>query len=340
MQSRRASLGKKLLSTMLKENIEEIRPKIGVKITYPEAENILKINSEKAAELLNELWEEGYLIRTYHSTVYSCPFDGTTQIRPKIVCRECKSDNVERVELIEHLGKGHVDIESRFLKDGKYVCPVCNKTLNTIGVDYRKPGKAYHCLSCNALNPEPIVKWVCTTSGHTFTLEEATSTRVHSYSLNPDKVEELEGKGDLEIDVFQKIEQYVMEENSVPSEIIQQVAKIFRVRNYDVKTNYKVKGTSGKLHSVEIFAIKNRETVICIGFIQDPDTARETIDKFQSVVSDIETTRAILIAAQTLDQSILDYARENKLSVVDGADIYEAIEKLEMLMDIEEIISP
>ena len=131
-----------------------------------------------------------------------------------------------------------------------------------------------------------------------------------------------------------------MEENSVPSETIQQVTKIFRVRNYDVKTNYKVKGTSGKLHSVEIFATKNRETVICIGFIQDPDTARETIDKFQSVVSDIETTRAILIAAQTLDQSILDYARENKLSVVDGADIYEAIEKLEMLMDIEEIISP
>jgi predicted Zn-ribbon and HTH transcriptional regulator len=339
MHVRRVSYKEKLLSTLLKDNIQTITPKIGAKISYPQIENALNINSEKAIELLNELWEEGYLLRTFHSIVYSCPYDGTTHLRPKLVCPECKSEDIERVELVEHLGQGHVDIEKKFLKDGKYVCPVCNKTLKTIGVDYRKPGNAYHCLSCNALNPEPLRLWACILSGHTFTPEEAGSTRVYSYNLNPDKVEELQQRREPEVDVFQKIEQYVMEESpSTPLDTIQQVAKIFRVRNYDVRVRYITEESLGKRHAIDIYASKKPDVVIIIGFILDPEKARETIDNFLSVVNDIETTRAILVAVPTLDQPVIDYARENKLSVVDGVDIYEAIEKLEMLMDIEEII--
>jgi hypothetical protein len=332
---------RKLLFSLLKGEIETITPRTSGNVSYPQVESLLKLNRENTLELLGALWEEGYLLRVFNSTIYSCPNDGSTSLRPKVVCPKCRSEDIDRVELVEHLGQGHIDIERRFLKDGKYVCPVCNKTLKTIGVDYRKPGPAYHCLSCNTVHSEPLILWACIQSGHVFTIEDASSTKIYSYSLNPDRVEELQQIEDAPTpeDVYEKIENYSMNENGVSMEFTQQVADVFRIRSYNVNIGHTLKGTSGKKHVLDIYATKPDRTTIIIGFLTDTGNTLEYIEKLSSTATDIKATRVVLIAVPTIDYSATEYARGKGLSVIDGSDAYEATEKLELLMDIEELVA-
>ena len=331
---------KKLLSSLLEGDIETIIPRIGANVSHPQVEFLLKLNRERTIELLENLWEEGYLTRAFHSNIYACPHDGTTSLRPKVVCPKCRSEDLDRVELMEHLGQGHIDIERKFLKNGKYVCPVCNKTLKTIGVDYRKHGSAYYCLSCSTLHSEPLKLWECN-SGHAFTLEEATSTKIYSYSLNPDKVEELQQMVEKPPpeDVFQTIEHYVMEEDGAPMELTRQIAEIYRLRGYDVKTIHTLEGVSGKKHTFDIYATKPGGVAIVVGFLIDLENATEYITKLSSATTDAKATHVILIAVPTLNYSMINYARVKGASVIDGVDMIEVAEKLELLLDIDELVA-
>jgi len=331
---------RKLLSSLLRGDVETITPKMGVNISYPQIEALMKLNRERTIELLETLWEEGYLTRSFHSTIYSCPHDGTISLRLKIVCPKCRSEDIDRVELMEHLGQGHIDIERRFRKNGKYVCPVCNKTLKTIGVDYRKLGYAYHCLSCNTLHSEPLKLLACIQSGHVFTLEEAIAKKIYSYSLNPDRINELqliEEKSPPE-DVFKRIENFILEEDSPPIELIQYIAEIYRLRSYDVKTHQVLEGASGKKHRVDIYATKPSGSTIIVGFLRNTEKATDYINNLSIVAEDIKTSRVLLIAIPTIDLSIIAYARTKGLSVIDGVDVLDVAEKLELKLDIEELV--
>ena len=330
----------KLLAALMRGEIESITPKIGSHISYPQVEALLKVNTEKAIQILEELWEEGYLHKTFHSTVYSCPICGTSSIRPKVVCPKCRSEDIERVELVEHLGQGHIDIEERFLKDGEYVCPVCNKPLKLIGVDYRKPGHAYLCANCKAISPEPLTLWTCNPSGHVFSLEEARSTKVYSYSLNHDRIEELSKNGEVFFpgDVYQKIEQYLSVESSTPIEYIQEVSEVFQKRGYKVENHKTIEDPAGGKGVVAVYAKKPPDSVTVVNFLTGTEDPTGVIDRFANLRRSIRATRGILIVPHQLDQELIDYAKRKRITVIDGVDIYDAIEKLELLLDINEFL--
>jgi len=132
-----------LLRHMLYSDFKALNPKIGQYISYPVVERVMGLNRKNALELVEQLWAEGYLERSFSGMAYKCPHDGTTSLRLRLLCPKCESEDMERVHLIEHLGCGHVDMERNFLQGDEYVCPKDGKKLKLIGVDYRKSGVAY-----------------------------------------------------------------------------------------------------------------------------------------------------------------------------------------------------
>jgi len=165
--------------------------------------------------------------------------------------------------------------------------------------------------------------------------------KVYSYSLNPDKVEEIrESLKSPPIDVFQKIEHYVMDDTpTAPLNYVQQIAKIYKVRGYDVKTRHVIVGASGKKHFVSIYARKHDGKATLIGFLIEPENAVDVIDKYHSAAVDVGAARTVLVAVTTLDSSTISYARDKGLTIVHGLDINEVVEKLEILLDIEDLVN-
>ena len=180
----------RLLRSMMGGDLPVISPRIGYNVTYPRVEEVAGVTADRAQDLLRDLSEQGYLNSNFSTMVYRCPFDNTTSIRPRLICPVCQSEEIERVPLIEHMICGHVDQEKNFVKGELLQCPNCGKTLNQIGVDYRRPGHAYYCPTCGEYSPSPIEKWSCNAENHVFEMEEAVAEKLYTYTLNEAKRDE------------------------------------------------------------------------------------------------------------------------------------------------------
>jgi len=297
----------RLLRSLIYEDVSVLTPRIGQDIYYPKVEEVAHINREKTDDLLSDLWKQGYLQRKFYGNVFRCPHDGTTSLRPRLLCPSCNSEEIERVNMIEHLKCGHVDIEKNFLKDGEYVCPKDGKKLHQIGVDYTKPGPAYYCPHCDEKHPEPLERWTCNSSDHSFSLEEAVEEKIFEYVLNEDKREEA-------LHVF---------------ELIQPIGDVFKKFGFKIETFHKVKGSSGISHLVDIYAYREGKPFMAIaGVLVQEGIKPEEVLKISAISMDIHATKTLLIAVPSLDQVSAVYAKNLGLSVVEAKDIETVNQRL------------
>jgi hypothetical protein len=107
----------------------------------------------------------------------------------KFSCNLCKSSNITRGRVIEHLPCGYISFDNKFLlSTGILVCPKCNKRLNAIGIDYSKPGLYYQCLDCKAILPEVERTYHCMDCGNNSSYEELSILQIPHYAVNQDKL--------------------------------------------------------------------------------------------------------------------------------------------------------
>jgi len=303
----------RLLRSMLYGDLSVLTPQFGQYVYYPKVEEISRVNRERTSDLLTDLWKQGYLKRNFYGKVFSCPHCGTTGLRPKQLCPSCQSQDIERVNLIEHMTCGHVDTEKNFLKGEEYVCPKCGKRLRQIGVDYRKPGVAYHCNGCGENNPTPLERWACNVSDHTFPLEEAITDRVFSYVLNEEKRDEI-------LRIF---------------EFIQPIADVFERFGFKTETFYSIIGTSGVHHLVDIYAYKNGDNPVIsvVGVLVEEGINPEEVLKLYAISLDIKATITILIAVPKLDGTSKVYAKKFGLTVVEAKDFETVSHRLTSILE-------
>lgn len=297
-----------LIRKMLYGESSSIHPRVGTWISYPVAESATRLNRQSTLDLLSTLWADGYLLRSFYGMAYKCPFDGSTSHRPRLTCPKCNSEDLERVQLIEHLGCGHVDREENFLRGDEYVCPVDNKKLKLIGVDYRKPGIAYYCPECDELFPEPNLDCVCTYANHVFTLHDSVPEKLYTYTINEN----------MKLQIIKSFE------------YIQPLADVFREHGYKTSSYHQVKGESGVTHLVDIFAEKTTdktETIITSLLVGDNIKPEEIIKQY-AITLDYNPTRSFLIVMPQLDQQSSAYAYKLDIEVIEGTDIINVIESL------------
>jgi len=337
--------GQALLKALIFNNIEELTPRIGFKVTYPSAEAVMRANRDATMEVIEGLYDEGFLSRRFHGIAYRCPHDGTTSLRPKLLCPKCQSEDIEKVTLIEHLGHGHIDRESKFLKGGKYFCPVDGKELKLIGVDYRKPGSAYYCSTCNTLHTQPLSLWACNQADHNFTLDEAVAERPYIYQLNPDKLEDIKQRFDTQTpsgSVFDKIESFISTQPSEKTmmDYLQPIVSGLRDDGFEVDVFKTVTGRSGIQYVVDVNACReNMDLNVLMRLLKGAEINTDEVFKFYAVGLDVEGVVPMLLVVPKLEAEARKYAQGLGLKVVEGESPEAVRAKLNSLLGIEAFLS-
>lgn len=131
------------------------------------------------------LAEIGVLKVERHVAFPSCPVCGNLDLAINIHCPNCLSPDIEKVDLVIHYECHYSDDISRFRTgSGELVCPVCSKTLKTVGIDYGRPGIGYSCNTCNHKFQFPLYRITCRNE-HVMRLDELALIRVPVFVYSP-----------------------------------------------------------------------------------------------------------------------------------------------------------
>jgi hypothetical protein len=151
-----------LLQQLRERQIANIEPifEQGRGFRYPDLEGN---DIQGHLKILRELEKEGFLTSELLESILQCPNCHATEFSIQLSCTICKSTNITRGSVIEHLSCGNIDLDTKYAQqeDNTLVCSKCGKRLNAIGVDYAKPGVFYKCLNCKALLPQTENFYTC-----------------------------------------------------------------------------------------------------------------------------------------------------------------------------------
>lgn len=184
-----------LISKFLSGDISELKPTFDPKLgyRYPAVEAVIG-EASKGEDFLNRLYEARILERKLYDRIIYCPSCGSKSISIHYCCPYCKSFNIQKGSLIEHVKCGHMDVEENFRKGNKLVCPKCHEELKKPDMDYRKAGIWCTCEDCGKSFDIPVPRHFCRDCQANFTFEEIEVKDVYSYSLN----EKVRGKFPLD----------------------------------------------------------------------------------------------------------------------------------------------
>ena len=215
-----------LLALITHSEEKNIRPSLkpGVGVVYEIG------GVELQADKLKTLSEKGYLEQAGFLSFPTCPTCGDTQLTIEVRCPKCKSNMLEKGDMVIHYECNYIAPVEEFAKEiGKYVCPRCGKTLKRVGIDYGRPGIGFKCANCGEVFQFPLYLVTCS-NGHTSKLDEIDMKYFPIYR----KGTQLENLG------------YLLE-------IIETISESLTIRGFKVKKLSQITGVSSAKHIVPIF---------------------------------------------------------------------------------------
>ncbi|MGQ9479536.1 MAG: TackOD1 domain-containing metal-binding protein [Thermoproteota archaeon] len=201
-------------------------------ITYPEAEKIMGASSKIVREILEKLAEEEILSEDPSTVMAICPYCGDNRFTVELACPRCESTRLKMGAAIEHLECGYIGFEEDFRN---MVCPKCGKRMRALGIDYRKPGILYRCLSCKEFTGEPRKRYTCLKDRHVFYEDEVVSREVYSFRFNAEKKS--------------FIEKWIMD--------LKPVVETLNSKGWRVQHPARIRGRSGVEHTFTLAASPN-----------------------------------------------------------------------------------
>lgn len=122
----------------------------------------------EARNLLEALAASDLLTRSSFEGLHICGSCGSSRLNVREECPNCRGHNIVAEENIHHYRCAFIGPAPEFEKGRRLICPKCTRELNHYGVDYDRPGTAWHCLDCGHTSDEPEIGFVCADcSAHT-----------------------------------------------------------------------------------------------------------------------------------------------------------------------------
>lgn len=311
-----------ILGKFLSGEIDKLTPIFDPKhgYTYPLVEAVV---GEPAAteDFLNRLHEIGILRREVIDKVISCHKCGSSSVSVRYCCPYCKSFNVKKSSLVEHIQCGYIDVEDRFKQKDKLVCPRCHNELTKPDVNYRKAGVWCACNDCSKNFDIPVTSHFCRECKNVFVFEDAIYRDVYSYTLNQD----------------------VIKEAGVGFVLVAPLREFMQSLGFNVESPGFLKGKSGASHMFDIASWRGGTTrqviVIDLATSGEGEVSEQAIIAMFAKVYDVTPDRAILVAIPRMSENGRKLASLYKIELVEGRNQKEALKALEKAMGLVEITS-
>lgn len=276
---------------------------------YPELYEKLGMSPEYSHTIINGLFDQELLQRKPKGQTFVCPKDDSMKIHIQLYCSKCSSNNVAKTNLIEHYKCGNIDSQNNYNKGQELVCPKCNKTLNQIGVNYKKMS-AYICRKCGNRMSTPHLRFECTDFGHNFDLTEASMKELYTYTLTD------EARKKLDKELF----------NFIP------LIKYFEDLDFKVKNPFIIIGFSGNRYSFDILGLKKsgekRESLLLKLVPADHSIQLEEVQMIFAEIMDTQPDYTIIVAIPNSSDKAKYFAELNRITIVDGKNADEIVQKL------------
>ena len=302
-----------LLNKFLSDEISELEPVYDPKLgyRYPTVEPIVG-DASSAETFLNRLHAAGILERRLYDKIIYCSKCGSANISIHHCCPYCKSFDVQRSALIEHIKCGYMGVEENFRKGNKLACPKCHEELRKLDVDYRKAGMWCTCNDCSKSFDIPVTAHFCRNCHANFTFEEAVIKDVYAYKLREE----------------------AKEEAAVGWMVIAPIRDFLAWYGFEVKSPAFIKGKSGANHMFDIAAYKGEEEATRKVTVIDLATSTENAVSEQPVIAlfakiyDVSPEKAYLIAIPKMSENGKKMAELYSIKIIEAKNQKEAIKQL------------
>ncbi|BAJ49966.1 hypothetical protein CSUB_C0103 [Candidatus Caldarchaeum subterraneum] len=283
-----------------KESIDPLFEKTAYR--YPVAEEFF---GEDAETVLENLAELGIFEKRLMDAAMMCPDCGTIAQVVKPVCPTCSSGRLVKGNVIEHMLCGYVDFEQEFYKQG-FKCIKCGKELKTLGVDYRRAGVFYKCMSCGRVSAIPVKRFICGHCGRASTEEELQLKPVFSYVVVREKFAVLKG-------IFLDLTPII---------------SLIESKGFVVESPAKVAGLSGVVHEFTLFASRPgapASSSLAIDIARDADDNK--LFEFFTKTFDVKAGASLLLCLGHVDEKAKKLADTFNIQMLTFTSPDELVEK-------------
>jgi hypothetical protein len=300
------------LSKFLSGELSELEPVYDSKLgyRYPVVEAIIGNDASVVEAFLNKLYDAGILKRRLYDKIIYCPKCDSANVSIHYCCPYCKSFEILRSALIEHVKCGYMDVEEHFRKGNKLVCPKCHEELKKLDVDYRKAGTWCTCKDCSKSFDIPVSAHFCRNCHENFMFENAIIRDIYSYSLN----EEVRGEATLGWILVAPLRDFLTEEG------------------FEVESPAFLKGKSGANHMFDIAAYKGEATrkltVIDLASSTENAVSEQPVIALFAKIFDVSPDHAYLIAIPGISENGKKMAELYNIQVIEAKNQKEAIKAL------------
>jgi len=276
---------------------------------YPELESLGLDPSEK---ILEELAEQGILIKKRIGEQIICPFCGSSVRMSQPSCPFCGSLDLERGDAIEHIKCGHIDFVDKFVqRDGSLKCPRCGEPLKLPEEEYRLIEDMFRCKSCGSFFQIEMV-YICIKYKHRFLGKEAKRKGLYSYKLNPEAINEL-SKLVAKPSMF---------------------SKDLKNKGFSVTVKPSLKGMSGITHTFSLKAIKDGKEYLVDIYGGKGSILPEEIAPFITKIIDVSRSpergekRFVLASTKKFSKEAKNLAKSFGIEIIEARDLDDLKKKL------------
>ncbi len=299
------------LSKFLSGEISELKPVYDPKIgyRYPIVEAIIG-DALNAEVFLNGLHEAGILKRRLYDKIIFCPKCSSANVSVHYSCPYCKSFNIQKSSLIEHVKCGYMDVEANFRKRNKLACPKCHEELKKPDVDYRRAGIWCTCKDCDKSFDIPVTAHFCRDCHTNSTFEDAVIKDVFAFSLKEE----------------------VKEEAAVGWVVIEPIREFLQEHGFEVESPAFLEGKSGANHMFDIAAyegdVTRKVTVIDLALSTENAVPEQPVIALFAKIFDVSPDNAYLIAIPKIGENGKKMAELYHIKVIEAKDQKEVIKAL------------
>ena len=261
---------------------------------------------------LDDLVSDGILEKKVYEKLIVCPVHPDTfSSSMRLYCPKCHSMDVEKLNLFEHKKCGYITESTNFdfVEHESSSCPSCKKEIKNFEKEIRVPAMWYQCDDCSEKFDNAVIKLHCRKHEHDFDTNSGQFVTTYSYKLK-----------NSEISI-----------NSDTNQIKDELLKLLQGYNFNAKLNVSIKGKSGNVHDIPIYAKSKISNESILIFIKNPSGGIDQTELNSILVPklDIDPTNTLLVTVSDINDGMENFAKHYGIHLISEPDFAQILSRVE-----------